>query len=291
MKKVFFLALAISGAVTSCAPSDEPAIANVSVDVKFPSSDTDTLVTISFVNPTFSMEPMSSRTRAALSTVSTKLDLWLDDGNDVIAVNQTSSDVEFGSVSLTLNKLKTYTLYAIAHKCDAAATLADGVISFPDDKVKDTFWYTTTFSPATATTVNCVMSRIVSMFRIETTDAVPTDVKKIRITQRNVFDRWNVSTGATHNLDRISTINVTSTAADGTVALSAYAIVSDTETTHDIIVEALDESDGVIQSRTFADVPLRNGYKTVYRGAFFTDADMSLSFTTSDWSEYDTTNF
>ncbi len=289
MKKVFFLALAIG--VYSCAPCDEPATPGISVDVKMPPTETDTLVTISFINPTFSMEPMSVRSRAALSSVSTKLDLWLSDGETIIDVHQTSTDVEFGSVSLTLNKLKTYTLYAVAHKCDAAATLADGVISFPDDKVKDTFWYTTSFSPATATTVNCIMSRIVSMFRIETTDAVPTDVKKIRITQRNVFDRWNVSTGATNNIDRISTINVTSTASDGTVALSVYAIVGDAETAHDVTVETLDDSDQPIQIRTFVSVPMRNGYKTVYRGAFFTNANMSMSFTASDWSEYDTTNF
>ena len=289
MKKVFILALAI-GAVCSCAPCDEPATAKMNVDINMPPAS-DTLVTLHFAEPQFVMEQMSSETRAALSTVSTKLDLWLTDGTTTTDVHQTSSDSGFGTVSVTLDKTKTYTIYAVAHKGDAAATMTDGVISFPDDKVKDTFWYTTTFSPSTTTAINAEMSRIVSMFRIETTDAVPSEVKKMRITLQNVYDRWHVTTGATHNLNRLSTINITSTASDGTVALFVYVIVGDTETAHGVLVEALDESDDVIQSKTFADVPLRNGYKTVYRGAFFTDANMSMSFTASDWSEYDTTNF
>mgnify|MGYP006945367950 CR=1 FL=1 len=59
--------------------------------------------------------------------------------------------------------------------------------------------------------LNIVMNRIVSLFRLETTDAIPTTAKKMRITQYSVYDRWNVSTGATHQLDRVSTISISST--------------------------------------------------------------------------------
>lgn len=288
MKKVFFLALVIG--VHSCAPCDEPATAKMNVGINMPPAS-DTLVTLHFAEPQFVMEPMSSETRSALSTVSTKLDLWITDGTTTTDIHQTSSDSGFGTVSVTLDKTKTYTLYAVAHKCDAAATMADGLISFPDDKVKDTFWYTATFSPATTTAINAEMSRIVSMFRLETTDAVPPKVKKINITQGSVFDRWNVATGATHQLDRVVSIAITSTASDGTVALSVYAINTDAQTLHTITVEAFSQSDELIQSRTFENVSLRNGYRTVYRGAFFTSSVMSMTFTESDWQDYDTISF
>lgn len=288
MKKVFFLALVIG--VCSCAPCDEPATAKVNVGINMPPAS-DTLVTLHFAEPQFVMEQMSSRTRSVLSTVSTKLDLWITDGTTITDIHQTSSDSDFGTVNVTLDKTKTYTIYAVAHKCDAAATMTDGVISFPDDKVKDTFWYTTTFSPATTTAINAEMSRIVAMFRMETTDAVPPEVKKINITQGSVFDRWNVATGATHQLDRVASIAITSTASDGTVALSVYAINSDAQTLHTITVEAFSQSDELIQSRTFENVPLRNGYRTVYRGAFFTSSVMSMTFTASDWQDYDTISF
>ena len=45
----------------------------------------------------------------------------------------------------------------------------------------------------------------------------------------------------------------------------------------DVTVTALDENDQELQTRTFADVPLRNGYKTNYRGTFFIDSSFTSS--------------
>lgn len=239
----------------------------------------------------YTMESMT-RTVTSIAGIVTHLDIWLyENGNEVTSIHQSSGDSGFGSVAVTLDKTKTYTLYAVGHKCASDATLADGIISFPDDKVTHSMFYTTTFSPSTTTSLTCEMSRIVSHFRLETTDAVPDDCKKIRLTFSNVFDRWNVSAGATHQLDRVVLINVTSTASDGTIALNLYNIVTDVTTNHTVTVEALSESDAVIQSQTFAEVPMRNNYRTTYRGAFFTDADMSMSFFVNDWNEFDVVNF
>ena len=275
--------------VLSCTKDDdEPEQEPSRIEIKVNADPIQEHVTINFSEQSVSISPM---TRATLSSVSTRLDVWITDGTTTEEVHQSSSDSGFGTVSLTLNKTKTYTLYAVGHKGDAAATLADGVVSWPDDKVKDTFWYTTTFSPATTTAINAEMQRIVAMFRIETTDAVPTEAKKMRITQAGVYDRWNVSTGATHQLDRISTISISSTNADGTATFNVYSINSDTETLHTITAEALNASDEVIQSHTFANVPLRNGYKSVYRGTFFTSEGVSMTFTADDWNDYDVVNF
>ena len=110
---------------------------------------------------------------------------------------------------------------------------------------------------------------------------------KFRFTIASVFDRWNVTTGATHGIDRVSTINYGGTSS----IFNIYAIVTDVQTTHTVTVEALDENDGMVQSRTFGDVPLRNGYKTNYRGAFFIDSQFTSSFTVNDWNEYETVDF
>ena len=109
----------------------------------------------------------------------------------------------------------------------------------------------------------------------------------MQFTITNVFDRWNVSSGGTHNLDRTSIVTYNGTNSTFIV----YAIVTDAATTHDITVTALDENDQEVQTRTFADVPLRNGYKTSYRGTFFIDTPMTMSFTVGDWNEYDTVDF
>ena len=237
---------------------------------------------------TFSPYEQTAMTRTAVSIadVVTRLDVWLVNGDDVIALQQTSSDAGFGTITTTLDKTKTYTLYAVGHKADGA-TLSDGVISFTDDKVTHSMFYTTTFSPATTTSLSCLMTRIVADFRLEITDDIPANAVKFRFTIASVFDRWNVSTGATHQLDRVSTINYSGISS----IFNVYAIVTDTQTTHDILVEALDENDGVVQSRTFADVPLRNGYKTNYRGTFFIDTQTTAAFTIDDWNEFDVVDF
>ena len=274
MKKcVFFAALACVLAACSSDNGEEPSV----------------LINKAEVTLTFSPYEMTAITRSAVSIVDvvTHLDVWIyESGTEMTSIHQTTADATFGTVTTTLDKTKTYTLYAVGHKADGA-TLADGVISFTDDKVTHAMYYSTTFSPATTTSLSCLMTRIVADFRLEITDDIPTSAVKFRFTIAGVFDHWNVSSGGTHSLDRVSTINYNGTSS----IFNIYAIVTDASTTHDILVEALDENDQEVQTRTFADVPLRNGYKTNYRGTFFIDSGVSASFTVDDWNEYDTVDF
>ena len=233
------------------------------------------------------MQAPGRRAATSIASLVTHLDVWLyESGTEVSGIHQTTSDSDFGSITVTLDKTKTYTLYAVAHKADGAA-LTDGVISFTDDKVTHSMFYMTTFSPATTTSLSCLMTRIVSDFRLDITDDIPTACKSFRFTVNGIFDRWNVSTGGTHQLDRVSNISYAGTSA----IFNVYAIVTDAQTTHDITVTALDDNGQELQTRTFADVPLRNGYKTTYRGTFFIDTPMTMSFTINDWNEYDTVDF
>ena len=245
-----------------------------------------TKVSLSF-SP-YEQSTMARTTRAASSIagIVTHLDVWITDGTTTQDIHQTSSDAGFGTLSVTLDKTKTYTLYAIGHKADGA-TLSDGVISFTDDKVTHSMFYSITFSPATTTNLSCLMNRIVADFRLDITDDFPAECKSLRFTIANVFDRWNVSTGGTHSLDRVSTISYGGTSS----IFNVYAIVTDAQTTHDITVTALDENDQELQTRTFMNVPLRNGYKTSYKGTFFIDTPMTMEFMVNDWNEYDEVTF
>lgn len=246
------------------------------------------------VTLTFSPYQVDEMTRAAtpIAGIVTRLDVWLyESGSEAVAVHQSSSDSEFGALSVTLDKTKTYTIYAVGHKGTAAATLADGIIAFPDDKTTHSMYFTTTFSPSTTTSLSCLMQRIVAQFRIETTDAVPANMKKIQIAINDVFDRWSVTAGGTQLANHTHTISITSTAQDGTVALNVFAIVTDAQTLHTVTVTGLDADDAVtLTPRTFDDVPLRNGYRTTYRGAL-RDASAAATFTVDDWSDYDVVEF
>ena len=275
MKKLLFMALAVLWLVGCSEQSEQTEQSNEL-----------TKVSLSF-SP-YEQSTMARTTRAASSIagIVTHLDVWITDGTTTQDIHQTSSDAGFGTLSVTLDKTKTYTLYAIGHKADGA-TLSDGVISFTDDKVTHSMFYSITFSPATTTNLSCLMNRIVADFRLDITDDFPAECKSLRFTIANVFDRWNVSTGGTHSLDRVSTISYGGTSS----IFNVYAIVTDAQTTHDITVTALDENDQELQTRTFMNVPLRNGYKTSYKGTFFIDTPMTMEFMVNDWNEYDEVTF
>lgn len=242
-------------------------------------------VTIGFSGFQLQQTGMNTRAATTVGDYVTKLDIWISDGENVTPYQQESGAEGFGTLSLTLNRMKTYTIYAVAHRAGGHATLADGVISFPDDKVTHSFFVSRVFTPTKGMSLDLTMSRIVSQFQFTTTDAVPDWCKQIRFTISNVFDRWNVAGYGVHNLDRVSTININSTNQDGTVTCNVYAIVTDASTDHDILVEALDANGDIQEYHQFDDVPLRNNYRTLATGNFFTNAASSFSFKAVDWED------
>jgi len=271
MKRIYFAAL-LAVLLAGCTN-----------DVEEPKNSDLVEMTMYFTRFQFEQEGM---TRASSVTdYITRLDIWLSDGETTTTYNQATDTEGFGSISLTLNKNKTYTMYAVAHKGSAPATLADGVVSFPDDKVTHSFFYSETFQPTKDMAKVCPMDRIVAMFMLSTTDAVPENAKKVRITISNVFNRWNVAGYGVNAIDKVSTISITSTKPDGTVDLMTYGIVTNENTNHTVLVEALDANDAVLQTQTFENVPLRNGYRTIATGSFFTDAPSSFSFTAEEWQD------
>ena len=289
MKKSVFIALLLAGIIVAGCTHDEP-----SSNTHQPSPSTvDTVwldtVVINFARP-YEVSAMT-RTVQPISAFCTHLDVWIVEGTNTIDIHQSSTDANFGTISAVLDKRKTYTIYAVAHKCATDATLTDGVVSFPDDKVTHSMIYSGTFTPATTTSLSAEMTRIVSVFKLETTDAIPDAAKKMRFTITDVYNRWNFSTGASNKLDRTSEISISSKNNDGTAAFNIYAIATDAETSHTVTVQALDASDAVLQSRTFTDVTLRNGYRTTYRGAFFVDAPFTSTFTVQDWNDYEVVDF
>lgn len=248
------------------------------------------------VTLTFSPYTIAPMTRAATSIADycTHLDVWIsDDEDNVIDIHQSTADADFGSVSVALDRTKTYTLTAVAHKCTDAATLDDGVISFPDDKITHSMVYTNTFSPATSTSLSCVMHRIVGQLRLEITDVVPDDVAKFTYSIDGTHSEWNIEGYAANDFDRTGTINLTSRNNDGSATLNIFVMPSDFTTIDEetIVVQALTADDDIVESKTFTDVPIKAGYKTTYHGEFFTTEQMAMSFVAEDWTNLETINF
>ena len=242
------------------------------------------------VRMTFSPYEVEPMTRAAVADYATRLDVWIYDGDtEVQAVHQQSTDEGFASLSVRLEKVKTYTVYAVAHKAGGAAALSNGVVSWPDDKVTHSFFYSQTFSPATTTSLNCLMERIVGNFRLEITDKVPDDVVRLTVDMGESPTRWDVGGFGVNAVSRVSEFVLT---AGSTPTVSVFIIADGEEAeSYDITVTAYGGEDAVVQQRVFYDVPIRAGYRSTYRGEFFTEAVGSMSFTVSDWMDYETVDF
>ena len=241
----------------------------------------------------YEVEPMTRTdgvTRAAVADYATRLDVWIYDGDtEVQAVHQQSTDEGFASLSVRLEKAKTYTVYAVAHKAAGAATLSNGVVAWPDDKVTHSFFYSQTFSPATTTTLSCLMERIVGNFRLEITDAVPADVARMTVDMGVSPTRWDVGGFGVNAVSRVSSFTP---AVGSSPTLSVFVIADGDEAeNYDITVTAYDGEDAVVQQRVFTDVPIRAGYRSTYRGEFFTSGVVTMTFTANDWMDYETVEF
>ena len=234
-----------------------------------------------------------TRTATSIAGMVSRLDVWIMEGGNTTAVHQVSTDDGFGTVTATLDKTKTYTLVAVGHNASGSATLTDGVVAFPDDKVTQSMIYTTTFSPATTTALSCEMQRIVGRLRIETADAVPDDVKKITVTFSGTGNRWNVSGTSTNVTDRTATFNITSTRDDGTVLLGLFVMPANlTDTQYiDLTMSAMNADDDVLEQKQLNDVPIKAGYQTSCLGTLFTTGQTAMTFTVDDWLAFDTINF
>lgn len=234
----------------------------------------------------YDVEPMM---RGAVADYATRLDVWVyEGGTEVQAVHQQSTDDGFASMSVRLEKAKTYTVYACAHKAAGAATLSNGVVSWPDDKVTHSFFYSQSFSPATTTTLNCLMERIVGNFRLEIADKVPEGVARMTVDLGVSPTRWDVAGYGENAVSRVSSFTP---AVGSSPTLSVFLLAGSEEEKQDVTVTAYDATDAVVQQRVFSDVPIRAGYRSTYRGEFFTGAMASMSFTVSDWMDYETVEF
>ena len=283
MKKFLFLLAALTASV-ACNKFQGPS-AQLS-----PEADEFHVVTFTF--PSYTIEPMTKAV-VPIGDLITRLDVFLIDGADTTTVSQSKTDnpSDFGTVSFTLNKTKTYTLYAVAHKSNSAAVRQGTKVSFIDDRILDTFAYSNSFCPGDATSLSCVMSRIVGMFKVTFTDALPDDLAKVQFSVSGCGLAYDFASGASTNPGtRVATINNPSSANDGTTTFKIYSIAPNASDAANatIVVSALDANDDVIETKTFENVPIKAGYSAAYRGVFFVTTPVSGSFSGPDsWNDFE----
>ena len=237
----------------------------------------------------YEMSPM--KTQSGVGTVCSRLDVYIiEQGTtDTLRLHQErTATSDFGTATVTLQTNRTYRLVAMAHNTTDTCTFRDGVFSFAENKVKQCMVADTVFSPGDGLSLTVVMHRIVGMFKLRVTDALPSDVTGFRFTVDAAGCKWNTLTheSADRGL-RVHTINGTSADANGVVIYNVYVMGDDMTTVKyvDITAEALRSDGTAVETREFAQVPIKDNYVTTYSGTFFVTFGMGFTFEVGDWND------
>lgn len=237
-----------------------------------------------------SQTPMGgSSTRAGLSlsdnTKSLTLFAVAEDGSVQASVTQSSSESEYGSVSMELPHGK-YNLVAVAHN-GAQASYASGIISFADNKVTDTFIgkADVSISSNTPQSTSITLRRRVAKLTVRMDDALPANVKQAKATISGYspkFDLNNDRGTAAEELIRIFDL----AGRDGRVAISTtlYTFLPSDPHTTSLTYTVTDTSDAVLYTGTFPSLSLVECTQTMVFGTFFTYNNVWTLDLIGDWN-------
>ena len=243
----------------------------------------------------YEVSPMKT---ASVSTVCSRLDVYIVEvgTTDTLRIHQDRAinGTAFGGVTATLQTNRSYHLYVMGHNTTDTCTFSGGVFSFADDVIKQCLYADTVFSPGDGLSLTVVMQRIVGMFKMRVTDEIPDNVTGFRFTIDTSGRKWDA--GSMQSADRgvrVHSINSTSTDDNGVAVYNVYVMGDNmTDVLYvDIVAEAVDAGGQAVETREFAQVPIRDGYLTTYTGTFFITFDMGFTFLVDDWGNYGSYTF
>ena len=224
--------------------------------------------------------------------VCTRISLALfKDGVKVKNIHQDTKDTHFGQIDVAL-PAGTYQVVTIAHSGSGSATITSpDEISFPKNKMTDTFYYCQEVTVGGNASYQLEMKRAVAMFRLVTTDAIPTTVKTMKFYYTGGSSTFNAMTGVGAKNSRQTeerTVTDAQHAASG--QFDVYTFPHTPSDVLKITVSALNASGDVITEHTFEEVPVKVNEITQYKGSFFqgtTPADANVfSFSVQDeWTK------
>lgn len=211
-----------------------------------------------------------TRSATDITNLCSRLNIAIFDaeGTKVKTVAQKEGDASYGTVALSL-AAGTYRLVVIAHSCDGSATITSTEkVTFPNNKVTDTFFYYGTLVVTDALqSYDLTLTRAVAMFRLVLTDeSVPSNVAKLKFYYLGGSSTFSPKDGVGCVNSKQTEIRPVST--DG-----IYEIYTLPHTEEDVLtkltVTALDANDNIIMERTFENIPITRNQVTRYTGSFF----------------------
>lgn len=305
MKKIIFLAvLALLAAACSTDNNEQFPITEEVTEGK--ASVTVHVNDFSMVMESLDAEVM---TRAAEDPATYKsvgaIDLVLfdADGKNVYSKTQfkkqTSTYTTFGEFTCDL-PVGHYTMVVIGrayYDGDLFTLASPTVASYNSERPRETFSKVQTVTVTNLSPLNLSVSlnRINALLTIQSTDARPAGISKIRTTFAKGGMAFNPSTGQANADTGFSQTNTPNAAVGTTITVNSCPLLAsadDEEEKMDLTIEVLDTNDKVLFTKVVSDVPFKRNNQTTLSGPLFTASPSSLSFTlNTDWGPGYTVNF
>ena len=250
--------------------------------------------TVSFFINNYEQVSLNAPTRATATSL-LHLDMAVYDAttSELVKSKQTTQDDNgYGSFSVTL-PYGNYTIVFLGYDGSKLANLTSPTNIFYSDSYVPNFFYKTislTVSSSESAAQSIALKRAVAAFTVRSNGDIPIELNKIKISASGGGHRFNALTGtATSIEDREYTYNVASYAGKDAIGISFFTFLGADEATMDFTVTALDESNAVIRSRDFTNVPMKINQRSIYTGSFFSaDAStqgFSLTLDDDEWTE------
>ena len=278
-KKLLFAAL-VALMAASCSKTSTPT-APVTVNVE------NFRITIDTFSDTKSAVDPASYTYVSA------LDLAFYNGDtQVFKATQIKGDntyTTFGQFSCSL-PIGTYTLVAIGRanfEGDEFSLTSPTSASYSSERPRETFCYTQTVTITNTSPLNLsiTLNRIVSAFKIVSTDNRPAEITKVRTTYHKGSKSFNPTTGLGLDDEGFSQINNPSTAVGAPIGVTSYVFLTSDEETMDVTIEALNNNNVVLYSKTLQNVTFKRNRMTKGQGTVFSTTSSAGFQLETDWLE------
>ncbi len=216
-------------------------------------------------------------------------------GTEVVKTTQLKSDnttfTTFGEFECSL-PMGTYTMVVLAYFTNenSVLTLTSPTVASYSLRARETFatTQTVTISNTNDVDISAILSRIVSMLTVKSTDGKTADVTNVRMTLSAGGIDFNPTTGlAITNTGFANTVG-NSAAVGATSTSSTFLFLATDEQTMDVTIETLDAQGNTLFSKTVNNVPFKRNRVTKLTGAMYTNSGVDGGFQIStDWlTEY-----
>ena len=212
-----------------------------------------------------------SRSNVDVSNICTNINMAIFGGSEKVkSVNQKTGDSDFGKISVSLAK-GTYKIVVIAHSCNGTATISSpDKITFPDNKVSDTFYYCADIVVDDAKSYDLELKRAVAMFRLIAQDGKPENVKSMKFFYSGGSSTFNAVTGYGCVNSRQTEVRKMEDSYNGkSTQIDVYTFPHDESGLLKITITAQDALGNSVCEKVFDDVPIQRNKITQYSGNFF----------------------